>query len=223
MLDFFAAVPPLTPLLHFVGDILRTGYPDRRNERETLVQHIRRIISVLDSALMSSGDSGLDTVWILNLRTKLAHMLEKLTPKNRSILRRVRARWICHERFIHETNREIDGVLRLIELHTVVSLNGGVASLRGEVGQLMRDARLNSSTPPAHNTVCECGASRGPADRGYVSRTRMFSTTVAWLTRMIAIGLVSQTHWIFWLGYINKRGDWTTHFDIASRQIEYLV
>ncbi|CAE6410505.1 unnamed protein product [Rhizoctonia solani] len=181
MLDLLAAVPPITPFLHFMGDILRAGYYNRRNERDAFVLHIKRIIALLDITLASDSDTGLDTQWVLNLRTKLTHILESLAPKNRSIIRRVRARWMCDEHFIHETNREIDTALRLIELHTVASLNGDVVSLRGGMEQLisiknnsafratLADSRFDGSTLPARDIACQCGGSRGAANRSYAS------------------------------------------------------
>ncbi|CAE6495453.1 unnamed protein product [Rhizoctonia solani] len=166
-----SAIPPLAPFLLFVDDILYGGYRNRRREKEAFVLHLRRVIALLESASTSADDVGSDAQWILNFQTRLAGILEDLDPGHRSIVRRVRARLMCDEHFIQEISREIDTVLRLVELRAVVSLNGGVISLRGGMDHLLSvsnnslfrtlpDTQVGGSAFSAHNGACRCAESQ---------------------------------------------------------------
>ncbi|CAE7139333.1 unnamed protein product [Rhizoctonia solani] len=137
-LGALASVPGFTPLLRFIDDLMSTGYSTSRSERETFILHMQHVIIMLEGALTSASST--DAQWILSLKMRLAKYLEDLTPSNPSLIRRLRARWIYHEHFIHETKREIDTALRLIELKAMVSLSGGLVSLHGGMERLMSTA-----------------------------------------------------------------------------------
>ncbi|KAH7337482.1 hypothetical protein B0J17DRAFT_663156 [Rhizoctonia solani] len=189
-LDLLSAVSPLAPFLLFVDDVLYGAYRNRRREKEAFVLHLKRVITLLESTSTSADDAGSDVQWILTFQTRLARILEDLGPRHRSIVHRVRARWIYDEKFIYETNREIDTVLRLVELRAVVSLNGGLISLRGGMEHLLSmsnnptfqtapDAPLDNATFPVHNGTCRCAANQGAPKHGdFVHEGSDFDTTV---------------------------------------------
>ncbi|KDN47265.1 hypothetical protein RSAG8_03744, partial [Rhizoctonia solani AG-8 WAC10335] len=162
-------MPLLTPFLDFVDDLLCPGYRTRRSEKEALILHIQRVISLLESALTSGNNTDLDPLLLLNLKARLINVLEDLAPSNRSIVRWARARRMCNERFIQETKGEIDTALSLIAFKTVFALNGGLTSLRGGMEHLLSvmnnpsyrtvpDTQFNSGAFSTHNGTCQCGS-----------------------------------------------------------------
>ncbi|CAE6433420.1 unnamed protein product [Rhizoctonia solani] len=172
-LGLLTTIPHIAPLVHLLGGLLVTSYPTRRSEREAFILHIQHVIPLLEGASSSASDTHSDiNRRVLNLKMRLANILEDLAPSNRSIVRRVRARWMYNERFIHETKHEIDNALRLIELKTILSLSGGMTSLSGGMERLIsiasdpafRTAPDMLSDPGVfspHNETCPCGVSQG--------------------------------------------------------------
>ncbi|CAE6525567.1 unnamed protein product [Rhizoctonia solani] len=180
LLGLLTAIPLFAPLLHFLDDLLWTSRPAGRSERETFILHIQHVITLLENALITSSNVDSDARWLMNLKTRLTNIIEDLAPGNRSIVRSVRARWMYDERFIHETKREIDTALRLIELKTMVSLSGNVISLHGGMKRLMSmvnhpafpaapDLQSNTEVPPPQDWICPCNTSHNISHRGSIA------------------------------------------------------